>query len=625
MSLQLRSWAGTALTAGAVTVLNWPSWQRAAPGLDSSWQAGLALAFTRHMQWGPQLDFTYGPYGFAGFVEPFYRLTAGVALAYVFAVTWALAALLVAGLRAYWGLKGYQGLVLAGVISWAAIALSWEVRRTADFAGVLGLGLAFAILRAPSGPWRTALATTLGAMAGFTLLVKLNTGLVMVVLLVLALAGASGSGPRLRAGLAAGAAFAGTFAIAWAAARQSFANLPGFTRYSVSLALGYSSAMNGRLPRSSIAWSALAIGAVAAAALAAGWRHRPRREQAAGLLMVGAWGWAVVKDGFVASNHYPEFFRIVLVATALSCLLRPPRLVYGAAVVLAAGITLLTVTSPGINPVTSLRALGPELADVAQAGRFSDMTAATRARVLEEEHLAPGLVRSLRGRTVAIEPWEDMIAWADPGLIWDPEPVVQSYSAFTTSVDRLDATFLSSRQAPQVLLFQRTGFAGRDPWMDPPATMGALYCRYREVGASGPWLVLGHVADRCGRPQTLAVLRSRFGVPMRVPRAPGKIVAARFVLAVPLAAELEAGLLKPPAVYLSIWDGRGAVTRYRFVPGTAGDEHVLVVPATLGYAARFSPAPAREIEFSGGGWGAGQGTVTVSFEELSLRILKPFA
>ena len=85
-----------------VTLLNWPGWLQIRPGLDSSWQAGLAVAFTKHLQWGPQLDFTYGPYGFAGFLEPFYRATASIAFCYVFAVTWLLAYLLVAALRPFW-------------------------------------------------------------------------------------------------------------------------------------------------------------------------------------------------------------------------------------------------------------------------------------------------------------------------------------------------------------------------------------------------------------------------------------------------------------------------------------------------------------------------------------------
>ena len=92
----------------------------------------------------PTLDFSYGPYGFVGFVEPFYRFTSSLAICYVFAITWVLSALLVFGLRQRWGL------LWASVVSWAVLGLSWEVMRTADFASVVGLGLALAVFEAKS-------------------------------------------------------------------------------------------------------------------------------------------------------------------------------------------------------------------------------------------------------------------------------------------------------------------------------------------------------------------------------------------------------------------------------------------------------------------------------------------
>lgn len=196
----LARWRGTALVATVVTLLNWPGWLQIRPGLDSSWQAGLAVAFTKHLQWGPQLDFTYGPYGFAGFLEPFYRATASIAFCYVFAVTWLLAYLLVAALRPFWpGTDGtsrywaswYWGLAVSAVIVWALIWVSWAEARAADFVCVTGLGLALYMLEARTPAVRAALAALLGALAGFAALVKLNSGIILVALLILALTGAA--------------------------------------------------------------------------------------------------------------------------------------------------------------------------------------------------------------------------------------------------------------------------------------------------------------------------------------------------------------------------------------------------------------------------------------------------
>jgi hypothetical protein len=212
-----------------------------------------------------------------------------------------------------------------------------------------------------------------------------------------------------------------------------------------------------------------------------------------------------------------------------------------------------------------------------------------------------------------------MVAWADPKLRWDPEPVLQSYSAYTAALDKIDATFLASRRAPQRVLYRPLSFDHRDPSWDPPDTMQALYCHYDKLTVSGRWLVLRHVNDRCGPPALLGTVRARFGQRVKVPVAPGKMVVATFALTAPVLSKLEGLVLKPPATYLTLWParGRGPLT-YRFLSGTAGDDHVVATPRSLGYSAPFTPVAARQLELSGGGWAPGQGSVTITFRAFGM-------
>jgi hypothetical protein len=646
----LRGWWGTALAATAVTVLNWPGWLQIRPGLDPSWQAGLAVGFTHHLQWGPQLDFTYGPYGFAGFLEPFYRSTAFIAVCFAFVITWALAYLVVAGVRQYsvgqysgrqyslgrypagqhWaGQYGagqhwagmYWGVAVGAVVAWVVVWLSWAEARPADFACVTGLGLALCLLEARTPALRANLAVALGALAGFAVLVKFNSGLIVAGLLIVALVGADGPRrERLRAGGLGVAAVVAVFALAWVAAGQSFANLAGFGRASVSLLVGYGTAMAGGLHRPSIAWLALSIVLVAGLVFASAFWSRTPRKRLAALAMLAGWGWAEVKEGFVSGNHFPLFFRVVLVAVALAALVRPPPAIYAGGLALAAGITLLAVNTPVFEPVAGIRSFGTTLMDIAQGGRFARLTATDRSRLLKDEPLPASALAMLRGRTVAIEPWEDMVAWADPGLRWDPEPVVQSYSAFTPYLDHEDAAFLSSARAPERILYWpvRTGFDSRDPAMDPPSTTEAIFCHYTQLALVDPWQVLGRVPDRCGPAVTVGQVDVHFGQPVTVPRVPGKMVVASFTLSTPLVANLEGDLLKPPDTYLIAWEGDGKRVTYRFVTGTAADDHIVSVPASLGYSAAFTPAGIHRLEISGAGWKGGQGSVKVVFRAMSL-------
>lgn len=48
-------------------------------GLDSSWAVGLAMAFVHHIEWGPNMAFTYGPLGFLSQPTLFFGSTAALA------------------------------------------------------------------------------------------------------------------------------------------------------------------------------------------------------------------------------------------------------------------------------------------------------------------------------------------------------------------------------------------------------------------------------------------------------------------------------------------------------------------------------------------------------------------
>jgi hypothetical protein len=112
--------------------------------------------------------------------------------------------------------------------------------------------------------------------------------------------------------------------------------------------------------------------------------------------------------------------------------------------------------------------------------------------------------------------------------------------------------------------------------------------------------------------------RAHFGQRVAVPGDFGKMVDASFSFGLPLLSKVEGVLLKPPAVYLKVWSGHRPPVTYRFVTGTAGDDHVLSVPAAFGYSLPFAPPAVHELELLGGGWAPGHGSVAVTFRALSM-------
>jgi hypothetical protein len=363
--------------------------------------------------------------------------------------------------------------------------------------------------------------------------------------------------------------------------------------------------------------------ALVAGAFVVALKGSPPRHKVAVVLMVAVWGWESLKEGFVRHDlHDLTFFGLFMVALGLARL--PRRFMPAQAISIALAGVLACLANGGLppslrSPVDDVRALYREVSDLSTGARWSRAQAIARYQVRATgDALHPALLRSLAGRTVAAEPWEDGLGFAYPQLQWRPEPVLQSYSAYTSYLDNLDASFLSSRLAPQRILYQTVALDGRDPFWDPPAAMAAMACHYHQVSVSGPWQVLARTADRCGPPHVVGRVSAHYGQPIAVPAEPGDLVLASFSLSAPLLARAEGLLLKPPAVRVITWDGRpgtsfGTGTTYRFVPGTAADDHVLRAPSSLGYSASFAPPAVRRLEVTGGGWSRDQGHVTVTF------------
>ena len=482
------------LVSAVATVLSWRDspWRLARTGA-SSWQEGLALGFNHHLQWGPGLVFTFGPWGFLEDVLPFYRLTAGLALLYALAVTWGLAALVILALRRSWGL------LPAGVVAWVVVTIAANMIEVPSLALATALGLALASLRPDSERARLWLLGLLGALSGLQFLVEITVGLVTLGLLAVAVAfaiastrglitapGATGRTPvpaleeaqaststatsvrasltaavtgarpprsMLAVALAAGAPLIAVFLAAWVAAGQSLSNLASYLRGSFSVVVGYSSAMSSSSGRRAEDWSALVVGLLAVLLYGLATRGRPFWEKAAIFLMLAGWGWEVAKEGFVRHDmHDLTFFGLVLVALCLARLSRMLVPLQVAAIVTAALVACVAgggAPASLSSPRQDVGALVQEVRDLVLPGHWATVEAKARKQVLGHgDALPPWLVTALTGRTVAAEPYEDSITFAYPQLRWDPEPVLQAYSAYTGYLDHLDASFLSSARAP---------------------------------------------------------------------------------------------------------------------------------------------------------------------------------
>jgi hypothetical protein len=576
------------------------------PGLDPSWNAGLAMSAHDGLQFGREIVFSYGPLGFLQSPYIWYSelgvlaflFTAAVYVGFCIALVWALGRalpLLIGTVLAFLLIGALppleQALLLAAI---AALALLEEER-----------------------PARALDAFVVGAatFAAIEALVKLSTGPILFAIFLLALIGVRAS--RWRIG-----AYVALFAIEllglWLLAGQSLGAIPDFLDNTREIVSGYSGAMIREVDVAQwkvvVASIAAAVTTVALVAACAAGRFRDRRALICGDLLMAIAAFTVFKEGVVRTDagHLSLYFSTACVLWIAIPWTRPrwPWLVVGAAAIAVAGLPVRTSDTPtNLDPVANVRDAGEQIRNLFSPGRRADLIAAGRAGMEATYRLDPQTRTALRGRTVAIEPWEAGVAWAYE-LDWDPLPVFQNYSAYTAGLDRLNAEAAESPEGPERILrenpplvlpeFPTQDLDSRFPGWDPPEQQRAVLCNFAPLHTTGRWQVLGRVPDRCGEPRPAGSAEAGEGEVVDVP-APrqGEAVFVRIHGAGIGGLERTSTALFHARVRRLIVNGGQS---YRLIPETAGDGLLLRGRGPFAAPGPFSPVPqARTIAATGAG------------------------
>jgi hypothetical protein len=602
----------------------WVSFETPGPGVDPSWNAGLAMAVDQGLRFGKEVVYTYGPLGFLNSRLVFFGGLGVISFLYA-AVLFALFCI---GL--VWALRRAMPLIVAMVVAFVAVA--WLPMPLIEVALLSAVFACFWLLEAERSPRQldvfVVAAATFAAPAA---LVKLSTGPLVAVVLLVALVGARAGARRIAVYVVL---FAAEALALWFATGQSLGDLPAFVHHTIQISSGYSSAM---LRSTNVApWkvTAAVIAAIVAglALVGAAWftGGRDRLGRWAAVVIAALVSFAIYKEGVVRvdAGHLTVLFAnasVLWVAVGLGgpSRLRRSWVLIAAAVVFAAS---LPVRPSGVetrfDPVSNVKLAFEGARDLFSPGRRATITSNGRAAMQSAYGLAPPGLAALRGHTVAVEPWEIGAAWAYE-LDWLPQPVFQNYSAYTSALDRLNAETLIDPDGPERLLRQNTQvvlpeFPGPDlddrfPGWDPPEQARAALCHFAPLYTDERWQVLGRVPDRCGGAHPVGTAEAAAGEAVDVPAPrPGAVVFVRID---------GAGVsgLERVQTFLFHAGSRHAVvngdTRYRLVPETAGDGLLLRAAPGIVEPAPFSPIPeARTLAVEGGG-----DQLTYSFYEMSVR------
>jgi hypothetical protein len=587
-----------------VAACTWPL-NQIAPGMgpDFSWMAGLFMAHSEGLLFGKDLVFTYGPLGFLE-VPVLYDQN-----------LWVLA-------------FAYQLLVHAAL----AVSLLWVARRTLPLPAALAacylalvsatFGAAVVLLAflwcfvAVGGGCSPRLRRNalrgVALLAAVELLGKQNYGATALALVFVAALAV----PERRRLVPEVLAISGLgYLLLWVVSGQSVLLLPEFLSRQVEIVSGYSSAM----PVDILAHSWEIPAAMAGIALllaAAGWvtRSEGRLPRAGALLIAALFCSASFKQGFVrhSSGNTPEFFAVLACAgiVVTSRLAGEGRRAVAAALIVPL-LAVLVLVTPGssisrtLDPGPHVDVLAYDLRALASPARRDQIVADSRRWMKQAYALGPGLLRSLGGRSVQIEPFEASAAWAYE-LNWKPLPTLQGYAAYTPALDHLDAEALRGESGPELVLRHRSlepAEAGVDtvddryPGWSSPTAMRALLCNYRPVRTTSRWQLLERAPGRCGVERLLERVQTRTGAAVVVPPASrDEIVFARVKgLGVGGWEALRTFAFRARERTATFDGGRS----WRLVPATAEAGLLIRAPSGRDFPAPFRLAPdPRTVEFA---------------------------
>jgi hypothetical protein len=551
-------------------------------GLDGSWVTGLHRSAFEHRGFGSDIVFTFGPLGFLREPVLAYPWTTRLAFGYVLALQFALCLAL---LLALW--RSFGSLLIA-----APLALLIASLVDAEPAWIVAFAVVIALVHGDV-PRRALPATllALGVLAGIQLLAKLNVGITVLALCVIALAALRDDRRRALAWFAGGVGSA--LITGWALTGQSPADVADYLGAAPQIVGGYSEAMGLDDPES--AWALWVVPVLVGIGAAIALRGDPLAAVRSRVAMTALWlllAFTAYKSGFVrhGPGHALYVFATILGGLAVLPLARLARTT-AALVLLLAGVALLGAgrldPSVAVAPIQRAEAFVDQARLLADGSSMNAAIVGARRRMVAEYRLDPATLAELNGHSVHVEPYEANVTWAHR-LAWKPPPVFQSYSAYTAKLDERNAQALASPAGPdRILRHNLPAIDARNRTWESPAAMRAVLCHFQPLTTTAEWQVLGRVTNRCGTPRLLAERSARWGQDVAIPAAP----SARSAVYAEIDGVSVKGLEKLVNVAYRaaprelVLDGNRP---YRLVPGTARNGLLLRVPAALDFPAPFS-------------------------------------
>jgi hypothetical protein len=539
--------------------------------IDNAWTQVLHVAFHQHWQFGRDIVFTYGPWGFLGrgYDPATYPVvvTAWLLLSLVFwQAGWRLA-------RHLSGHRLFSWFWLIGFAGLASIPVGDDLNVRLVAWVVLLLFLHFFVEEGVFTPTQAVLVVSLGWLS----LVKF-TGLMETVMVVAVIAADNVFRHRRFPWILP--LWTASLLFFWVVAGQHLSSLGPYLCNSWRITSGYTEAM--MLTVKTEAWDAgcfllLAVLLCVLTGKVAWTRHR--RFGVLAMAGLGAILFIIFKQGYVRHDRHEITAVMALLLISWMCLAvaRPDNWrSAGLALLLLLGSGLMASSMfsrwfPGEGLRTQMGGTFNRYSLVAPVngvftGYLRDDYEKKFARLRRSSPLPP-----LKGGTDLYSCYQTILF--AHGLRYQPRPVIQSYSAYTPELAGLNAAHLRTDHAASNLLFAIQRIDNRFPALDDGLSWPELLTRYNVKGpvdADGTYLLLSRAAPP--REYRLTPLRDtpiRWGEPVTPPSATEGPVWVEIEIKKTLIGTVVTMLYKPPGLTLTVSQRDHSQHDFRLVPAMA--------------------------------------------------------
>jgi hypothetical protein len=605
---------------------------KATVGLDPSWALGIAEASVHHFVFGRDILFTYGPLGFltygAGPPQTYYAIAAVSILVALGVTTIVIVRLNEEGTWLAKSLSAFAFIVVvasarhaqqliflciivgltlvkvramntspsAALVVGVLAGLAGLTKFTDAVAAGVGGGVllvaksAIDLLRNPkSREWTALIAFPLGLVASSSVMFAASDyGMFVAILLcvgvtsIVALPAERLTRSRVFLPIALGLGLAAGLAPSYRA----------FVGGAIQLVSGYSSALSLVGP----GWQLyVALGVLAIVALILIGNARTLGLPACFALAFIAF--VAFKEGYVRQDGHVLFTFWCALAIAAAVLPTSRSLVTLAAnglavALLAIAFNAVRVSFGFTSPIALAldpRAFGAAIQTFVSVVQPAQQIADDFEAGLDADKVPNDVRAALAQGSVDVWPWEANVAFAND-LDWRPEPVFQTYAAYTPTLDNLNARYVRDRGADRIL-FSWLAIDGRYPLWDQPAAFRELLCNYRldpslpkPVRTKGGESYLGfaRIKPHC-RPLSMGPQETAsWGVPIALPSGAG-LQFVRFQPHYSALGLLLRLLYRVPDVNVVVVDQHRIVRRYRVISATSEDGILInPLPSNLG-------------------------------------------